>query len=66
MKDFIIYWKTGDREAIRGETARDAFRSAGYHFAALAGVYAIDTFDGPGYTWSNDTEGWVENEPAAG
>lgn len=62
MNTYIVYWNTGDTEIISGGSPREAFRQAGYHFAALAGVYAIDKPENQGYTWHKETNCWKENE----
>ena len=66
MKEFVIYWKTGHADTVTGVSARDAFQRAGYHFAALGGVYAIEPSKDASYTWHKDTETWIKNEPAVG
>lgn len=66
MKQFKVYWKTGHVDTFSGKDVRDAFQQAGYHFAALAGVFAIDSADEPGYTWDKNTRTWSKNEPAVG
>lgn len=64
MKDFTFFWKTGHRDVLRGETARDAFKDAGYGMAALGAVEVWDNGDSNRYRWDKESKSWIENAEA--
>lgn len=58
MKIFILYWKTGQKETIRGETIAQAFTLAGYSTGAIRAVDFFSTNPDETYTWNERTRQW--------
>ncbi len=57
---FTFFWKTGHRDVLEGETARDAFLGAGYGGDALRAVECWAHGDNHDWDWDKNTETWIE------
>lgn len=60
MITYIIYWKSGEYELVRGTSIADAFRRAGYGAGALR---ALDFYaEGTDIQYTFTKGAWVKND----
>lgn len=50
--DYILYWKDGRTEIVRGEDISKAFANAGYSHGALNALDFYETGSKPTYFWT--------------
>ena len=58
MKMFTLYWLSGHREVVEGETIEQAFTLAGYGAGALKALDFFNYGDDHSYTWSKERHSW--------
>lgn len=61
-KDFTLFWRTGDREVVRGADIADAMNRAGYGAGALPALDFHAKGDNQGYEWDSATNQWESLE----
>ena len=61
---FTVYWKDGNKQYIRGETAQGAFQVAGIGRGALRAVDFYNEGLCQGYCWSTLEHHWVKASPS--
>lgn len=55
METFILYWLTGEKEIVKGETIEDAFNDAGYGTGALSALDFYSNNPEVKYIWDGET-----------
>jgi hypothetical protein len=63
MKKFTLYWKTGQREVVKGDTIAHAMMLAGYGGGALGALDFFAHGDDDGYVWDSQKHNWVSKNP---
>jgi hypothetical protein len=63
MKQFTLYWRTGDREIVRGHGIADAFSNAGYGGGAIRALDFHTVGDNRDYAWNAETRYWDRVTP---
>jgi hypothetical protein len=58
MNKWTVYWRTGQREVLDGNTQADALNGAGYGRGAVAAIDFIAAGDCHDYTWDATTRDW--------
>ena len=61
-KKFTLYWRTGQRDVVRGKTIREAFTLAGYGAGAMASLDFHANGDNHEYKWDSKSREWVRKE----
>jgi hypothetical protein len=64
MKKFTLYWLTGKREVISGDSIADAFTRAGYSAGAIGALDFYYNGDNQDYVWDKDKRNWFLTEEA--
>jgi hypothetical protein len=59
MNKFTLYWRTGDREVIEGETVARAMTAAGYGGGAIGALDFYAYGDNHEYVWDALSHEWV-------
>lgn len=61
MKDttFTLYWRTGQREVVTGQTMADAFMRAGYGGGAIRALDFYQHGDVDTHTWDAGDRRWL-------
>ena len=62
MKQYTLFWLTGEREIIEGETISDAFMKAGYSAGALGALDFYALGDNKDYVWNPSRKVWDKKE----
>lgn len=63
-KTFTVYWRTGERQEIQGQTQAQAMSLAGYSSGAIAAVDFICEGNNEEYEWNGTTREWHKAESA--
>ena len=59
MKKYTLYWKSGDREVVSGDSIANAFSSSGYGAGALRALDFFLNGDVDEYRYDKDQHKWV-------
>lgn len=57
-REYTLFWRTGDREIIRGSDASDAIKRAGYGGGALRALDFYAAGDCTDYIWNTEARNW--------
>ena len=63
-KTFTLYWRTGDREVVTGETVEKAMMLAGYGGGAIRALDFYAKGDDREWKWAPETREWVAEQKA--
>jgi hypothetical protein len=58
MKKFTLWWLTGDREVIEGETIANAFSRAGYGGGAMSALDFYSEGEDDSYEYNKENKRW--------
>lgn len=62
MKEFTIFWFSGDKEVVIGRNEKEAFNNAGYGNGAVKAVDFIANGDNREYSFNKETHSWEKND----
>lgn len=62
-KTFTLYWKTGEREIVKGRDAAEAMTLAGYSGGAVAALDFYAAGEDTAYAWEKDSREWKRTAP---
>jgi len=67
MKDkiYTLYWRTGERELVRGRNPAEAMTLAGYSSGAVGALDFYSEGEDKDYTWDAATRQWKSAKVAA-
>jgi hypothetical protein len=58
MKKYTLFWRTGDREIVKGQDIADAVRRAGYGGGAMSALDFWSHGDDRSYAWNSEVRKW--------
>ena len=63
MKNFTLFWRTGDKEVVEGLDIADACRRSGYGGGAVAALdFWQEGTNDSNWTWNIDNKKWEWHE----
>lgn len=57
---FTLFWKTGQREVVEGDTPSQAMTLAGYSNGSLIALDFWAHGDNQEYVWNKETRSWIK------
>lgn len=60
---FTVYWRSGKRTEVYGDTIEAAFNRAGYGLGAIKAVDFYDNLPNDNYIWNENTKSWDRKTP---
>jgi hypothetical protein len=59
---YTLYWRTGDREIVKGENAAQAMTLAGYGGGAVGALDFYANGEDHGYIWNAGKKAWMQKK----
>ncbi|QIV65920.1 hypothetical protein Cp1R7AA1_051 [Mesorhizobium phage Cp1R7A-A1] len=63
VKTFTLYWRTGQREIVKGSDPADAMNKAGYGAGAVRALDFYANGEDTDYAWDKETRDWKRTVP---